>query len=293
MASIEAMADKLYLQPLVPRPEGEKPYAEMCVLRFDAGAVIQVLLDPDPSFYGHKEATFAAFLSWVLAPDEEGFRDEFIALAVKRLLAKAEDRAAKLELSSPLHTDLTARYLIAGPQFIDEIYSCTSPLLPEYGSPLVTEKIFDLDRGPIYTLNKMMAFCHHIADDPNKGKPSVNRAIEMVGNIREHGISSRSAIYTQWAKCKDNIALIYAASSIRRGKGWLIDDLVAGEIDYSKYIKHFPEWIGRARYVCEHILRQMPDDQLYARNVKPLGQVAAVGFSHPTFAPNELEALQF
>lgn len=294
VASIEAIADLLYVQPLIARPDGEKVFGEMCVLKFDAPAVIRLLLDPSPSFYGHKEATFAAFLSWVLAPDDETLRLEFIALAIKRLLAKAEEKAAELELSSPLHLDLAARYVIAGPQFIEQIYCSTSgmSLMAEHGSPAVTDIAFDLDRSPINTINKMMVYCHHIADDPGNGQPSVNRTIEVVGRIPEHGISSRSAIYAEWAKCKDNIALIYAASSIKRGSGSLLDDLLTGDAEYAKYTSYLPEWIGRARYVCEHILVQMPDDQLYQINVKPLRQVDSLPFSPRTFTASELAAIR-
>lgn len=165
-------------------------------------------------------------------------------------------------------------------------------LLAEHGSPGITGTAFDLDRGPINTINKMLVYCHHIADDRSKGQPSVNRAIEMVSRIHEHGVSSRSAIYAEWAKCKDNIALIYAASSIKRGSGSLLDDLLTGDAEYAKYAKYLPAWIGRARYVCEHILDQMPDEQLYQINVKPLRQVNSLPFSPRTFTALELAAIR-
>ncbi|KQQ38292.1 hypothetical protein ASG19_04345 [Rhizobium sp. Leaf306] len=292
-AAIEALAERFYAQPLVARPDGEKMFPEMCCTKFNAEAVLRLLLDPAPSFYGHKEAAFAALLSWTIAPEDDGIRLEFIALAVKRLLAKAEDQAFALDLSSPLHADLAARYLIAGPQFIEQIYAAISgmALLAEHGSPAITEIVFEVDRVPIGTLNKMMTYSHYLADDQARGQPSVNRAIEMVGRIGEHGISSRSAIYGQWAKSKDNIALLYSAASIKIGGNTLLDSLISGQINLSKYQRYLQTWIARARYVCEHILRRMPDEQLYLNNVKPLMLVDPHAFPHRDFSTKELQAL--
>jgi hypothetical protein len=92
-------------------------------------------------------------------------------------------------------------------------------------------------------------------------------------------IISRASIYAKWAECKDTIAWICAAESIELEIGTLLDTLLRANATFEEHGKLFEKWARRAKFFCEHVLRRMPDKELYEANIRPLRKVAAERFS--------------
>ncbi|MDV4155865.1 hypothetical protein [Rhizobium brockwellii] len=284
---VKLFSESLYVQKLVERPDGERSFGEVSLRdTYRPKDAVALLLDPAPSFFGHKETMFAGFASWVIAPNEAQIRLEFIGLCIKELLAKAEETAQKqFGKTSILLGDLIARYVIAGPQFLEQIYTPFGgmEILSAFGSRNTAEYFFGDERKSFYTIKKMMASCEYIASNtPADGpvQPSVNKAVAIVRTFIDPQIMSRASIYARWAECKDTIAWIYAAESIKLKSGsTLLDALLAANATYSEHGKLLQKWARRAKFFCEHVLRRMPDTDLYDANIRPLRKVEREQFS--------------
>ncbi|EJC74363.1 hypothetical protein Rleg10DRAFT_2842 [Rhizobium leguminosarum bv. trifolii WSM2012] len=294
---VELFAERLYAQNLVARPDNERSFHEVSLgEKYRPQDAIALLLDPSPSFFGHKEATFAGFTSWTMAPTKLDLRRELIGFCIKDLLAKSELSALdEFGERSILMRDLIARHIIAGPQFVEQIYAAYGGMsvLSEFGSRLTLDYIFEDKRKSFYTLTKMMAACHLVADCvPSDGpnQPSVNKAVVTVRAFIDPKIMSRASIYATWAECKSTIAWIYAAESLRLKNSTLLEVLLNAEATFEEYGEMFGDWARRAKFFCEHVLRRMPDRELYDSNVRPLRKVELQPFSLLPLSPSE-EAL--
>ncbi|MGR9061305.1 hypothetical protein ACU8NH_36600 (plasmid) [Rhizobium leguminosarum] len=301
LAALSRAADAIYEQPEVERPDGEGLLAEMFAEggEFDPGKAATLLLDTQPSYYGHKEAMFAAFSTWVIAPGDEQMQLEFVASSIKASLRKAEQLAQEFDENlSPVEADLVARYLIAGPQFIENLYYPFTgmDLLSDYGAPETIETVVEGRERRIYTLVRMMDLCHYWSsvdfEDSVLG-PSVNRAIDVVERFPDPDTVTRSGIYDAWAELKSNIALIYAADSLELdGDESLLSSLMEGTVDFDRHYQLFHSWMRRARYICDTILSKMPDRVLYTSNVSVLLDVEGEPFPHADFSDAELNEMK-
>ncbi|MBY3565718.1 hypothetical protein [Rhizobium laguerreae] len=292
---IRLFSEHLYAQNLVERPDSELSFQEVSLHdRYRPRDAVALLLDPSPSFFGHKETMFAGFASWVILPNHPAMRLELIGLCIKQLLAKAEAIALEdFGENSVLMHDLIARYVIAGPQFIEEIYAPFGGMevLSDFGSRTAADHLFDDERKSFYTIKKMMASCHYVASStPADGvvQPSVNKAVATVRTFIDPKIMSRASIYAKWAECKDTIAWICAAESIELEIGTLLDTLLQANATFEEHGKLFDRWARRAKFFCEHVLRRMPDRELYDANIRPLRKVDAERFSLDLLTPSEV-----
>lgn len=288
-------SEDLYTQNLIERPDGELPFYKVSLGdKYRPKDAVALLLDTSPSFFGHKETTFAGFASWVILPNHPGVRLELIGLCIKQLLAKAEAIALEdFGENSVLMHDLIARHVIAGPQFIEEIYAPFGGMeqLSDFGSRTAADLLFDDERKSFYTIKKMMASCHYVASStPANGsvQPSVNKAVATVRTFIDPKIMSRASIYAKWAECKDTIAWICAAESIRLDNGTLLDTLLQAGATFEEHGKLFHRWARRARFFCEHVLRRMPDSELYDANIRPLRKVESERFSLDLLTASDL-----
>ncbi|UHS63457.1 hypothetical protein HRR99_17935 [Agrobacterium vaccinii] len=277
----------------VERPDDEPLFAESYLLHgFDSSRAVQLLSDGAPSFYGHKDAVYAAFCGWIFSPpsvggddddNSDGFILDLVAASVMRLLGEAEEIASELPYGSPLNQDILARYFIAGPQFIEQIYNaiCGVRLLNEIASEGDIKIAVSEDYRAESTVLQFIRYCHYWSSNPNlKIKPSVRRGINAVKQEvdPERFWASEAAIYDVWGKMKHTVALRYAASSIVMDHGVLLDEWYDGNFDYKEQSNLVPLLLGRARYVCDHVLAKMHDFEVYAVNVEPLKKVSPIEF---------------
>ncbi len=301
LAALSKAADAIYGQPEVERPDGEGLLAEMFGEggEFEPRKAATLLLDARPSYYGHKEAMFAAFSTWVIAPGDEPMQLEFVVHSIKASLRKAEQLAQDFDENlSPVEADLFARYVIAGPKFIENLYYPFTgmDLLSDHGAPETIETVAEGRDRRIYTLMRMMDLCHYWScvdhDDPMFG-PSVNRAINVVERFPDPDTVTRSGIYDAWAELKSNIALLYAADSLELdGNESLLSSLMKGTVDFDRHYQLFHSWMRRARYVCDTILSKMPERTLYTSNVSVLLDVEVEPFPHVEFSDAELNEIK-
>jgi hypothetical protein len=292
---------------MVERPDDEPFFAESYLSeKFDAARAVRLLSDPAPSFYGHKATVYAALCGWMLDPAGEQIILDMVVQTVARLLAEAEKEAAEITGISPIEADMIARYFIAGPQFIEQIYHGIAgmALLDDIASMEANAAEFAEGDRQQYTVLEMMRYCHYWASNPSPNiVPSVNRAVNVMKKLNESkaaedsGFSSKASIYEHWGGIRETIALNYAANSIIVGDdedGYivLLNEIRGGTAEYEKHKKFLGELFGRARFVCDHILKKMPDQSLFEANIAPLREVDAIPFSHGQFKNNELEIAQ-
>lgn len=297
-AAATAFADAIYNEEITERPVDEKPFYAVCLGEdYLPDHAIKLLLDPEPSYFGHKEATFAGFVSWVVAPNQPNVRLELIALCIIELLANAEKLASEeLGKESFVLCDLVARYVFAGPQFLEQIYAPIGGMdqLSDLGSRGIADHLFDPQRRNFYTICKMMAACHYVADKAAASdliQPSVNKAVATVRKFTDSKIVSRASIYSQWAECRETIAWIYAAESIQVQRGTLLDALLGAAASFGEHGNLMVEWAGRAKFFCDHVLRRMPDEDLYQSNLLALRDVQPRRFDCDTLSDKEIASV--
>jgi hypothetical protein len=298
LEALSKAAIEIYAQPEILRPDDEGLVAEMFAEdgEFDPRATIAILLDTNPSYYGHKEALLAAFSSWTISPSDEDMQLQFVASSIKASLKRAEQLAQEFnEDLSPVESDMLARYVIAGPQFIENLYYPLTgmDLLAEFGAPETIETIAEGKERRLYTLLRMMNLCHYWSSGNGaSGAPSVNRSINVVERLPDPDTVTRSGIYDAWAELKSNIALIYAADSIDLGADEsLLESFMNGTVDFDLHYPVFHLWMRRARFVCDMILSKMPDRNLHDLNVSLLSDVEGEPFPHTAFSPRELNEM--
>ncbi|MBX5201024.1 hypothetical protein [Rhizobium sp. NZLR1] len=298
--TLTTTADAIYAQPKVQRPDDEGFLAEMFAEggAFNPHKAVTLLLDPQPSYFGHKEAMLAAFSSWVIAPEDEQMQFEFVATSIKNSIKKSEELAQETcEDLSAVEVDMIARYAIAGPQFIENLYFPFTGmhLLAETVVSEASKKDVKAKERRFYTLLRMMDLCHYWSSSgiyASDFGPSVNRAIDVVERFPDRRTVTRSGIYDAWAEVKGNIALIYAANSVEVDEGLsLLESFKQGSIDFDRHYPVFDRWMRRARYVCDTILSKMPDLDLYESNIALLLNIDSEPFPHAEFSGRELDEI--
>lgn len=300
LESARQLADQLTILAcevnFVERPADEPLFAQSYLLDgFDSSRAIQLLSNDKPSFYGHKEAVYAAFCGWVFAPLSDGFIFDLVTACVVRLLAEAEEIAEEIPDCALIEQDIFARYFIAGPQFIHQIYGAVCGMQTMNEAPSDNEIQLALleDYAAMASVLQFMRYCHYWASNPKLNiKPSVRRAISAVKEEIENKNlwASEAAIYDVWSTMKNTIALHYAATTIILGDDVLWDQWSDGKFDYREHMEVVPLLLGRARYVCEHVLAKMHDPELYKINLEPLKDIEPIGFDVYPLDTHELRS---
>jgi len=291
----EKLTDMACEANFVERPADEPLFAESYLLDdFDAFRAVQLLADDRPSFYGHKEAVYAAFCGWIIDSTSDGLIYDLVSDTVWRLLGEAEDLAGELPFGTMIEQDIFARYFIAGPQFIEHLYNGIGGIAGTSASS--REEVYDAinsDHRAKVSVLQFMRYCHYWASTPNLNiKPSVRRGINAVKQEvdTDNFWASESSIYDVWSVMKHTIALSYAASTIVVADGVLSDQWDDGSFDYREQCGFIPLLLGRARYVCDHVLLKMHEPTLYKINAEPLREINPLEFDVFPFEPEELAA---
>jgi hypothetical protein len=267
----------------IERPADEPSFGMANLLEtYDAGAAVKLLMNGAPSYYGHKEATFFAFCGWAVAPFDPDVRFDLIGIAIKQLVAEAEDKAARLDIDSNTAADMIARYYFAGSQFIFNIYTAFQGAggFLAFGSGALLEDETYTRKKDYMTIVKLMACCHYVSAKRvnSKRDPSVNFAMRFLEKNSDDSLKSSTATYAMWGQVKENIAFIYAASSIKVSPSkTLLDVVLSGDLKFSRDHRFFRTWMRRTRFVCDSVLRLM-SDELQSSNSKFLGGLEAESF---------------
>ncbi|MGE0502081.1 MAG: hypothetical protein AB7I79_15155 [Rhizobiaceae bacterium] len=102
-----------------------------------------------------------------------------------------------------------------------------------------------------------------------------------------------------WSLKRRTACFVYAAAHVRTPAGSLLRWLLQGPIPLPMY-KYFPEWLGKARYVKEHIITQMPVltgpktrmTDLRGAQKYDFGGLVSVPFEPFQFAEDETDAIE-
>ena len=188
--------------------------------------------------------------------------------------------------------DIATRYLFVGPEFLVEVYDCLGGHQAFADAPSLDElwKQFDRFEKPIATAVRAIAYLHHAVDRFGRPGfqfvPSLNKAVSVFDELkdRKRGYPfkdkyvSRSLLHQRWSQNKQTLALMYAASSIQINRKTLLRLILDGFFSYEDHNRYFQTWIGRARYVADHIFARMGDVELEQKTRNLLGDGPVVAF---------------
>ncbi len=290
-----------------PADSSERPWpvALSLVGRYKADEVLRILLDENEYYPGYKQVIAAAFCGWLLAPRAALLRKILMIEAALDHMERAEFKASSAG-EFTLERDVAARYVLTGSEFLTEVYDCLGGYQAFFDKPSLNElsDIIDLVEKPIRTAARALAYLHHAIDDFGKEgvrfHPSLSKAVTVLAELKDSHPSfgytqhyvSRSRLHERWSQNKPTLALLYAASSISLGKHTLLERILMGELEYERVEKIIPKWVGRARYVSEHIFRRMDDRDLESKTSRLLGEGEAIKFPPPKLSPEERVSLE-
>lgn len=280
----------------------EWPVAIARVGRFKAELVLKIILSDEQYYPGYKEVLTAAFGGWLIAPRALVAREALMIHAAVAFMEKAEALVGNHELLT-LQKDLVARYLLVGPQFLTEVYDCLGGYQAFADVPTFDElwDAFDSIEKPIFTVARSIAYLHHAVDlfaRPGlQFAPSLNKAVSVLDELKRRIGSenykkqyvARSMLHQRWSGNKQTLALIYAASTIKINRKTLLRLILDGFLSYDTHAAYLEIWVGRAKYVAEHIFARMDDAALARKTHKLLGNVVAIPFQPPKLDLNEVD----
>lgn len=308
MRDVIRAIEALKLKFATPASSSERPWpvALSLVGRYKADEVLRLLLDEKKYYPGYKLVITAAFGGWLLAPRAELLRKILMIESALAHMERAEWTAsASGEFS--LGRDVAARYVLTGTEFLTEVYDCLGGYQAFFDKPSLDElsDIIDLVEKPIRTAARALAYLHHAIDRFGKAgvrfHPSLSKAVLVLDELKspkrsypytDHYVS-RSRLHERWSQNKPTLALLYAASSLPFGRRPLLEHILDGELDYERVEKLLPKWVGRARYVSEHIFSRMDDGDLQAQTSRLLGEGDAIKFSPPKLHPAETASFEY
>lgn len=285
------------------KPENQPSFSFLALDgTFQAAEILRILTSAEPNYPGLKEVLAAGLAGWVLFPHEEEFRINFMTHAVIEHLNHAEHHAGMGEEDLTLESDLIARYIFTDLDFLTEVYdqfggyaAFTRSSNTEILSIVIEDRM-----KAIWTSARAIGYLHYGADHFNDQErnfaPSLNRAVKVFAALKDPRSSnpyvSRSMLHKRWTGNKETLALVYAAASIELDEGVLLDDMRVGAFSYREHREILELWLGRARYVAEHVFAKLPDEDLYAKTKLLLGEGAAIPFAPPEMTSEEKRILQ-
>lgn len=302
--AIEALRRK-YSVPAAYDRDHEWPVAIACVGRFRATVVLNIILSDEQYYPGYKEVLTAAFGGWLMVPRARVAREALMTHAAVAFMEKAVALVGN-EDPLTLRQDLMARYVLIGPEFLTEVYDCLGGYQAFADVPSFDELWdgFESIEKPILTVARAIAYLHHAIDrfiqERKKFSPSLNKAVTMFDELKRQMGSdvfkkqyvSRSMLHQRWSGNKQTLALIYAASTIKINRKSLLRLILDGFLSYDDHGPYLQMWVGRAKYVSEHIFARMDDSALRMKTQRLLGDVAAVPFQPPKLDPTEVDCFE-
>lgn len=269
---------------------------------FQAAEVLRILTSKEQNYAGLKEVLASGLAGWVLFPHEDEFRINFMTHAVLEHLNQSELHAGMGEEALTLESDLISRYIFTDVDFLTEIYdqfggygAFTRSSNAEILSILIDDRI-----KAIRTSARAVAYLHyganHYIDRERHFAPSLNRAVKVFAALKDprgpNQYVSRSMLHKRWSNNKETLALVYAATTIALDDGVLIDHIHAGAFTYREHSDVLELWLGRARYVAEHVFAKLPDEDLLAKTRSVLGDGPTIPFEPPEMTADEKRVLR-
>jgi hypothetical protein len=217
----------------------------------------------------------------------------------------AERKAGLLDSPLDLERDLIARYVFTGIDFLTDIYN-------EFGGYEAFTRVNNVEtmsehftpvRKILNTSVKALTFLHYGADsylDPILDfQPSLNRAVSIFKELKkvdyaafQENFVSRSLLHEHWSGTKETLALLYSASTIKVGRKSLLQVLMSLNSTHEQTSKYLQIWLGRARYVSDHIFANMADLELSVASDHVLPSIIPLPFSPPELSSLELTILR-
>lgn len=301
--AVDALRKRFSLRPIY-QGEHEWPVALARVGRFRADVVLEILLSEEKYYPGYKEVLAAAFGGWLIVPRYAKLREALMMHAAVDFMEKAVASSGNDELLT-IKKDVLDRYLFIGPEFLVEIFDCLGGYRAFADMPSFDELWGDIEyvEKTIITAERAIAYLHHAVDRFARPGfqfvPSLNKAVSVFDELKkkERGYPfkekyvSRSLLHQRWSQNKQTLALLYAASSIQINRKTLLQLLLDGFFSYEDHGRYLHKWIGRARYVSDHIFSKMSDAELGRKTRRLLGDGPMMAFRPPKL--DEMEAASF
>lgn len=300
--AIEALTSKFSTRSNY-QAEHEWPVALALVGKFRADRVLNILLGNEVYYPGYKEVIAAAFGGWLIAPQSVFLREALM----KHAAADYMDNAVTLTGNDDLLTlqkDVAARYIFMGAEFLVEIFDCLGGYRSFADMPSLEDMWDGLDKvaKEIITATRAIAYLHHAVNRFGRPGfqfvPSLNKAVSVFDELKQEKrgypfkekFVSRSLLHQRWSQNKQTLALLYAASSIKINRKTLLGLLLDGLFSYKDHSRYIQLWIGRARYVSDHIFSKMRDIEL-ERDTRRLlgGEGPVLAFNPPKLDKDEQE----
>lgn len=287
-------------------PNAAGSFKELALGKFQPRMVLDVLLDENAGYPGQKNVLAAGLSAWILFPKHRGIRLNWITQAILIEMDEAERAVGLVDEKWTLERDIVARYVLAGPAFLDDMYNTIGgyEAFTRINTYETLDAILGTEVKTVRTIARAMAYLQHGVHLHAKAKryfkPSVNQTARIFDLLRIKERRARSELYVgrsllhrRWREGHGTLALIYAADRIRVTKRkTLLDIMLDGLFSYSEFGHLLPTWLGMARYAAETIFTPMAEKNLLSSTMKILRDVEAVTIIPPTPTKLEVEALR-
>ncbi|MCZ4074967.1 hypothetical protein [Agrobacterium sp. LMR679] len=301
-AAVKAVEILLEKHQLPRKSPTQKTFKEIVLGReFRARDALNVILSSEPAYPGFREVLSSGFVGWALFPDAQPVRHALMTHAVLDHMDDHDLSVGLIDHPLDLHRDMVSRYVLTGVDFLSDIYD---PL----GGYQAFARIFSLDSlsmhansedKSIKTVVRALLYLHHGADRYQQPEfdfaPSLNRATKILADIKKSlgaeayrtQFVARSLLHDRWSSSKQTLALLYAASTIRVKRKSLLTVMLEGAFSYKSHKQYLDEWVGRGRFVAEHIFQKMENNDLYQTTIRLLDGVEARPFKAAALSPLE------
>lgn len=280
------------------KPPDQPSFASIALGRtFHAEKAVPIISAAYPEYPGIREVLFLGFCGWVVSPSEDTVRLALMTHGVLDHIIDAERQVGLID-KFDLRADIAARYILVGPDFLNDVYD---PLGAHAGfshgtlRPILEDWLTG-ERRSVSTLVKACQIFHYAVDNLNDRsryrRISVSTIVETLAGYRDDSFVERTFFYEKWSKNKVTVALLYAASTVRKGELTLLNSILSGEVTAKEFLATFDIWVGRARYFCDHVLTELNIQSLTKENIKPLKTVEAVPFGSAISDQHEVNFLR-
>ncbi|PDT20041.1 hypothetical protein [Rhizobium hidalgonense] len=284
------------------RMPGDRTFRELTLGKtFHAREAIAIISSSEPAYPGLKAVLSSGLVGWALFPKDREMRVVLMTQAVLQHMDDAERSVGLVDQPITVARDIVARYVLTGIEFLTEIYDQLGgyEAFSRIASLDIMADLFEPYSKTIKTTNRALAYLHHGADrfrDPEYDfAPSLNRAVTIFNELKSargaeaYGADyvSRSLLHRRWSQTKPSLALIYSASTIKVRRKPLLEVMLQGEYHYSSHVEYLDEWLGRARYVSDHVFAKMDPPDLQNITSKLLANVEPRRFAAPRLTVEE------
>ncbi|SCX20198.1 hypothetical protein DSM25558_2700 [Agrobacterium sp. DSM 25558] len=272
---------------------------------FKARDALEIILNDDPTYPGFREVLASGFVGWATFPQ---YQPISLGLMTHAILAHMDSCERAVGLGNhdlDLSRDIVSRYVLTGIDFLADIYDQLGgydAFTRAYSPDSITIAANTEDKS-IKTVIQAMTYLHHGADRFRDVEydfaPSLNRAAGIFHELKrslgpqEYGKKyvARSLLHRQWTGNKPALALQYAASSMRVKRKSFLVIMLEGNFSYTEHHGYIDEWLGRARFVSDHIFGKMESDDLDRTTMRLLGDIKPRPFKAPKITSLEIEIM--